>query len=313
MWSHGPEIWQKLKEARMGYLRISERDVLDLLAFLGSLQYMDEPGDAGRGRELFARKTCARCHDMAGSGQKVGPDLSRLDANTPLLWAQRMWNHSDAMSALLAKENIPWPTFAGREMVDLLAYVRSVAKGVRRERSLWPADPQNGRRLFAAKGCEACHAINGRGGTLGPELGPRRSLPPTMTELAGLMWNHAPHMWEQIKVRGLSRPKFEEQEMADLIAFLFQVRYLEPQGDADLGGRIFERKGCAACHGADGRGGGGGPDLLGAKRAYCASRMAHAMWSHGPQMYKKMQQAALFWPTFDEQEMVHLMSFLNRK
>ena len=134
-----------------------------------------------------------------------------------------------------------------------------------------------------------------------------------MTELAGLMWNHAPHMWKQIKVRGLVRPKFEEREMADLIAFLYQVRYLEPQGDADLGRRVFERKRCAACHGADGRGGRGGPDLLGAKRAFCATRMAYAMWSHGPRMYKKMQQSALAWPNFDEQEMVHLMSFLNRQ
>jgi cytochrome c len=311
MWSHGPEMWQKLKEARMGYLRISEREMLDLFAFLTSLHDMDESGDVYRGRELFISKSCARCHEEAGSGHKAGPALTRLDVATPILWAQRMWNHSETMNVLLAKLGMAWPTFKGREMLDLLAYVRSVATGGGGEANFLPARPERGQGLFVAKGCVECHAINGRGGSTAPDLGLRHPLPPTMVELAGLMWNHAPKMWAQVNARGTVRPKFEEREMADLLAFLYQVQYFEPQGSADLGRRVFEAKGCAACHGPDARGGKFGPDLLGTKTAYCSTRMAYTLWSHGPEMYKKMSSAGISWPTIDEQEMVHLMAFLN--
>jgi cytochrome c2 len=310
MWSHSPQMWRKLIEARMGLAHMSERDVLDLFAFIAMLQYMDEPGDVSKGEELFVSKSCANCHDP-GSGKKIGPDLAKLDADTPILWAQRMWNHSHAMSTLATKDGTPWPTFKGKEMADLLAYVRSIAQGSRREARLLPAHPETGQQLFVTKGCVVCHAIDARGGNVGPDLGPRHLIPATMIELAALMWNHAPRMAEMMKARGLAQPKFEEQEMADLIAFLQQVHYSEPQGNADTGRRIFETKGCATCHGADARGGKSGPDLLGAKAPYCASKMFYAIWSHGAQMHRKMEEAGIPWPTFEEQEMVDLISFLN--
>jgi cytochrome c2 len=311
MWSHGPDVWEKLSEARMGMARISELDVLDLFAFISSLQDVDEPGDASKGQELFVSKSCARCHDP-GSGKNVGPDLTSSDADTPLLWAQRMWNHSQAMSVAVAKQGIAWPTFNGTEMADLLAYVRGIARGVRREATLLPAHPEKGQQLFASKGCGQCHAIGGRGGGVGPDLGPQHPIPSTMTGLAGLMWNHAPRMVEKIKSQGLVQPKFEEQEMADLVAFFQQVRYLQPQGDADRGKAVFQTKGCATCHGADARGGRAGPDLLSSQRPYCASKVFYVMWSHGPQMYRKMKDAGIAWPAFKEEEMVDLISFLNR-
>ena len=36
------------------------------------------------------------------------------------------------------------------------------------------------------------------------------------------------------------------------------------------------------------------------------------MWSHGPQMYRKMKGAGIAWPAFREDEMVDLISFLDR-
>lgn len=310
LWSHGPEMWQKFKEATMGYPRMSEGDVRDLFAFIGSLQYMDAPGDSSQGREVFVKKRCADCHDRERPAKAIGPDLTQLDVETPILWAQRMWNHSETMSSAMVKKRISWPTFAGKEMVDLLAYLQSISRGLRREWKLLPAHPEKGRRVFAGKGCVICHAINGRGGHLGPDLGGGHESPPSMIQFAGLMWNHAPQMWEKIKARGLARPKFEEQEMADLIAYLYQVRYFEPQGNTGLGRKVFSAKGCTACHGPEGRGGKAGPDLHGT--IYCDVQMAYAFWSHGPKMYHKMQAAGISWPTFNAQEMVNLMAFLNR-
>ena len=311
MWSHGPGMWQKFKDARMGLPLMREADVLDLFAFLGSLEYMDESGDPDKGHDLFVEKGCAGCHATQGTAHKTGPDLTQLDVETPILWAQRMWNHSDVMSALLNKKGLPWPTFEGNEMVDLLAYTRSISHATRTEWRLLPADPAAGQRLFTTKGCVVCHAVNGRGGKVGPSLGPDHPESPTMIQFAGLMWNHAPQMWEKIRAQGVARPKFAEKEMADLIAFLYQVRYFEPQGDSRAGQRVFESKGCPVCHGSSGSGGNGGPDLH--ETSYCASTMAYAFWAHGPKMYAKMQAASISWPTFNEEEMANLIAFLNSR
>ena len=42
------------------------------------------PGDAARGRRLFAtRATCGNCHVVRGEGKDVGPNLSEIGAKLP--------------------------------------------------------------------------------------------------------------------------------------------------------------------------------------------------------------------------------------
>ena len=65
----------------------------------------------------------------------------------------------------------------GKEIWQLVAYLRSLTSGARKEDL--PGDPERGKQLFDGKGrCAQCHWVNGRGGRLGPELsdiGSRRS------------------------------------------------------------------------------------------------------------------------------------------
>ena len=39
--------------------------------------------------------------------------------------------------------------------------------------------------------------------------------------------------------------------------------------------------------------------------------MAFTVWSHGPQMYRKMKENNIPWPTLNEQQLMDMMSFLN--
>jgi len=133
----------------------------------------------------------------------------------------------------------------------------------------------------------------------------------SLTDLASLMWNHAPRMKEEVDARGLAWPRFEQAEMSDLIAFLYEIQYFEPQGDADQGQMVFESKGCSNCHGSNIQSDQAGPELRGLDRSYCTTRMAYLMWSHGPKMYEKMQEAGLLWEEFSETEMTHLIAYLN--
>ncbi|MDG3008223.1 neutral/alkaline non-lysosomal ceramidase N-terminal domain-containing protein [Paludisphaera mucosa] len=50
----------------------TRQDVVD-----SAMPALARPGDAARGREVFAR-LCAACHRLAGKGQEVGPDLAAL-------------------------------------------------------------------------------------------------------------------------------------------------------------------------------------------------------------------------------------------
>src|SRR4051794_8200971 len=76
-------------------------------------------------------------------------------------------------------------------------------------------DPAAGARLFNDKGCVQCHAINGRGASVGPDLA-RATHPRTFFDLAAGLWNHAPAMASRMREAGIARPALTPQESADL-------------------------------------------------------------------------------------------------
>lgn len=81
-------------------------------------------------------------------------------------------------------------------------------------------DPLAGSRVFGAKGCVKCHAVNGVGGTVGPDLG-RIARPHSFYDLTTAMWNHLPRMAARMQQLGIPRPTLTPAEAADLIAFLY--------------------------------------------------------------------------------------------
>lgn len=310
MWNHSPQMWQKMKDAQLGLPHITEQDAIDLVSYLYVVRYVDVPGDAHKGQLLFESKGCTRCHPLGGQGP--GPDLSRLNVDTPIVWAQRMWNHGKAMAAAMKEKNVPWPTFQKKEMLDLLAYLQKNSSGVRHESGLLPANPSKGHALFQSKGCASCHSLGGKGGNVGPDLTLQREQPLSLAQFAGVMWNHSPQMWSQMEKNGIARPQFAEQEMADLIAYLYLVGYLEPVGRVDYGAEVFNEKHCSNCHGADGHGGREGPNLA-RRQPYYPAQLAYTVWSHGPEMYRRMREKNIPWPSLNEKEIVNLVAFLNSR
>lgn len=312
MWNHAPHMWKQMEAAQMPYPRFDTREMADLFAFLYTARYADEPGDITRGMLLFSQKGCVRCHSIGGEGGKLGPDLKDVGpVVTPIFWAQAMWNHAPAMEAHMQQLEMRWPRFEGPEMNDLLAYIRQRRGGPQREFDLLPADPQRGWSLFRKKACIACHAVRGEGGAAGPDLGAGRPLPPTLTQVAATMWNHSPEMWAAMRTRGIERPSFEGQEMADLIAFLYSVRYFDLAGSPLVGQELFAERACGRCHGRDARGGEFGPALRGRGRPLTSVTLAEALWSHGPRMYEKAKELGLGWPALKESDLGHLLAFLN--
>lgn len=312
MWNHAPRMWEQMNAQRIPYSRFTAEEMANLFSYLYVTCYDDASGDVARGERLFSQKGCIRCHATGETGGHIGPNLREIGpVVTPILWVQTMWNHAPAMEEHMRALKLEWPRFEGEEMNDLLAFVRVERGGTETESGVLPASPRRGWMLFQEKGCINCHSIRGEGGKTGPDLISDRPLPRTLTQMAGRMWNHSPEMWAAMKAKGMARPSFQGQEMADVIAFLYSVRYIDFSGSAVIGQQLFNDRKCSQCHGADAQGTERGPKLRKGDRFLTPVNLAEALWSHGPRMYANAQKLGLDWPTLNEGDVSHLLAFLN--
>ena len=300
MWNHGPEMWGKISAKKISYLKIERKEMVDLFAFLYFIRYMDEPGDPKKGKSLMESKACMKCHPVK-EGTNEGLSRWGMYVN-PILWAQMMWNHGPQMEREIKKMGIPWVEFKEKEMVDLIAYIRSISANVEKV-YLSPGDPNSGEKLFNRRRCIQCHKPESN-----LDLSKKKEFPPTIGQLAGMMWNHSHEMWKRMEEKGIKRENLSPQEMADLVAYLFSTRHFDEPGDPEKGKTIFVKKQCNLCHVKGTK----KLDLSGLKSQISPILMAEMMWNHGPDMLERMRKAKVPWQKIDGKEMVDLMEYLNR-
>jgi hypothetical protein len=131
-----------------------------------------------------------------------------------------------------------------------------------------------------------------------------------VSEIAGALWNHASQMAQVMRSRDIAFPRFQGTEMADVIAFLYYLRFYETGGDARRGEFLYTSKGCASCH-ARGGGPSVGPDLSQSQALLTPLGLATAMWDHAPAMYDLAQLQHADWPLFEGDEMRDLSLYLR--
>jgi cytochrome c2 len=313
LWNHSPEMIEKMRERRIARPTISTEEMADLAAFLYFLNYFDQAGDAAKGEWLFSHKGCAKCHAVGGQGGHVGPALDSYKRfASPLFLARSMWSHSAAMARKMTENSIPHLEFADGEMANIFAYIQNASSEPSTEQTyMVPGSPARGEKVFQDKGCVRCHAIRGAGGQVGPDLG-REELHRSVTEIAGLMWNHEAGMWTKMQALGISLPQFSDQELSDLIAYLFFLQYFDPPGDAVKGQGLYMEKGCILCHYAP-RGAEKliAPDLSRSPALSSPLALSSAMWNHAPAMEVQIRERGLPWPRFREGEVRDLVEYLR--
>jgi mono/diheme cytochrome c family protein len=98
----------------------------DLVSYLHTLDYFEEPGKADRGHATFTSKGCATCHGASARGGSGVPDLTKsLGRASPIEIAAAMWNHGFAMAKEARTRGLPWPNLEGRDLADLVAFLRA--------------------------------------------------------------------------------------------------------------------------------------------------------------------------------------------
>lgn len=306
LWNHAPKMADRMRELGIARPRLDARESADLVAFLFTVDYFDRPGDAESGRRLFTDKRCVTCHQRGGAGGVVGPSLDNLgERATPIYLASAMWNHGPQMSDAMRARGIPRPTFKGNELRDLLAYLATPGTVGDERVYVLPGSANNGRRLFIDKGCLECHSVRRVGGHVGPDLADR-ALGSSVLDLAAQMWNKAPAMTAAMQARAIPTPQLRPGEMADILAFLYSVRYLSPGGDPGRGALIADTKGCMSCHGTGSRAG----DLR-RTRGLEAPAILAGLWNHSFIGDAPARRERAAWAPVTDSEMLDLISFLQ--
>lgn len=311
MWNHLPGMVERMRSLGVSRTRLSPQETADLVAFLFSLNYFDEPGDLEKGKRLFVEKKCIVCHQIGGMGGVVGPNLDSLGHYaSPIYVAAAMWNHAPAMIKTMRSRGIKRPVFRPGELRNLMAYLRSVASGVSQDPLyVIPGKIDQGKRLFVEKRCSECHRVRGRGGRIGPELG-EQVRPRSLFEFASLMWNKAPSMISVMERRGIPIPKIRVDEMADIVAYLTSVQYFEA-GDPNRGRGLLSDKQCLSCHSLEGIGGSIAGDLARTKGLDSPATALSALWNHSLISQSRLKPLWSKWPQFSAQEMADLLAFLQ--
>ena len=312
MWNHLPRMAERMRQLGIARPRLDARETGDLIAFLFTLDYFDPPGNVQAGRRLFTEKKCVVCHQVAGIGGVIGPNLDFLKQyGSPILVAAAMWNHGPAMAEAMRARRIARPTFQDLELLDLIAYLQS-ASPAPTEGPLYvlPGRSEEGRRLFVEKRCIACHSVGGEGGRVGPDL-VERGLHRSLTQFAAAMWNKAPAMMEAMRARAIAVPQLRAEEMADLVAYLYAVRYFAGPGDPRKGRELAAIKGCLSCHTVSGQGGKVAGDLARTRGLDSPAAVISALWNHSSIMEQWPERQKVSWPRFTSEEMAELVAFLQ--
>jgi mono/diheme cytochrome c family protein len=294
MWNHAPEMWAGMQKRGIQKAELSPESAADLFAFFESARYFEKPGDAGRGKALFESKHCAECHGITTSKAAGAPPVDKWESLAdPVVLAQQMWNHGAQMRAALAKMKIANVELTGQDLTDILVYLHNLpeTKHLAQNFEFPPSD--QGAALFQSKGCVNCHT-----GKLALEHLLQNQ---TLTQIAADMWDHQPQMKQP-------PPHLSQEEMRQILGYVWARQYFRGEGVAERGKKVFEEKHCVACHGNPAS---GAPNLAQGKGSYSDITMISALWDHGPRMMQMMQEKKIPWPSFTGQQMTDLIAYLN--
>jgi cytochrome c len=113
-----------------------------------------------------------------------------------------------------------------------------------------------------------------------------------------------------MKKESIDWPRFEKNEMADLIAYLYFLGFEDKPGDPSRGESVFRANGCSDCHKSGG--GGKAPDLATAKRFESPIQMIQLMWNHATEMEDLFIAQNKEWPQLETKDMRDIYAYLRK-
>jgi mono/diheme cytochrome c family protein len=310
LWNHAPKMAARMKASGIQRPTLTPRESSDLAGYLFTVSYFDRPGNADVGQKLFTSKQCVTCHRVGGRGGDVGPPLDGVKTSvSPISLAAAMWNHGGVMAAEMEKKGIERPTFKAGELIDLIAYINRESPKAATEVYVLPGRASEGMRLLIDKRCLECHSASGRAEN--PMNLADREAHKSVTDFAAAMWNKLPKMRLEMIARNVAFRQLKPEEMADIVAFLYSVRYFAEAGDPRNGVILAADKGCLGCHGLYGEQGKPASDLSRSEATATAPGTLSTLWNHSFIADPRPADKQKPWPMLSGKQMADLMTYLR--
>jgi len=313
IWNHSPAMIAEMEQTGIKKASLTAQEFSEIAAYLYFLKFFDEPGDPASGMKIFGQKGCSSCHASSAKSKGVAPKLETFPRNiSPVFLSKAMWNHSVPMIAFMAQIGTQWPDFEDREMIDMLEYIKSQARGAEESAFVKPGSPTGGRRVFDARGCKECHSAQGTGAKEGIDLGKRaRKFYTSLTRIVSTMWNKGPVIIVKMAQTQCCGPKFTSTEMADLLAYLYFLHYVDEPGNRENGEKLFTDLACTECHGRPAKGTALQYIDLSKYRNAAPTEIAAGIWNHTVEMRKAVEKEGIPWPKLKKGEMADLIEFVR--
>ena len=212
----------------------------------------DQAPVLAKGRSLFKDYGCRGCHLIRGKERiMVGPPLDRMSQRVKPDWLYR-WVLNP--KSYLPRTKMPNPLFSPQQTADVAAFLFQGANPLEAKVG---KPSEEGKNIFKDSRCVSCHSVEGKGGTVGPELG-KISSKMVQERLIRIIKN--PHeLWadSQMPIYG-----FSDQEILKIVDFLkgeyidleldesqaaAQARMVQ-SGNKLRGKELIEKQGCTGCH-----------------------------------------------------------------
>jgi cytochrome c2 len=209
------------------------------------------------GRTRIAESNCVACHDIPGFDvdDVRAPRLDGIGLKVSVKWLRR-W--LDDPRSYLPRSRMPNFRLNQTERNALAAFLSA-------ERAVAPlevasvdwdrADADRGGTSFRSSRCVTCHAVDGRGGTTGPEL-TRVASKATREAIFSFVKNPHHHQPDTL----MPRFRFADEEIRDIVEHATTEWFDVALGTATTapvptdersitaGRAVFVRRGCYACH-----------------------------------------------------------------
>lgn len=161
------------------------------------------------GIRVYRERNCSYCHSINGAGGAVGPDLSNVGAN---IQEDRLIAYLQNPSSVVMQSLHPKLLFTSDELHALVAYLLSLGAAV-------PYSPEAPK--LVEQRCLACHAINGVGGRVGPDLSNVGSFN-TLPFLANYVTD--PRSVNPSATMPASRGVLTPAQISDIAAYLYSLK-----------------------------------------------------------------------------------------
>jgi nitric oxide reductase subunit C len=134
-------------------------------------------GDVDAGKMVWHKYDCIGCHTILGNGTYFAPDVTKVATRKPKSYLKQFLMDPKAVNAQAV---MPTLGITSDEADKLIAFLDWISKV---DTNNWPPKPilaaaagvggqplSAGQLVYQSQGCSNCHAINGIGGTSGPDL-----------------------------------------------------------------------------------------------------------------------------------------------